>query len=536
MDQENNRNSIRALEKQIEEHEKALIQLKRTRNSLLNVSILLPPEILGKIFHCNVVPDGDFGGPSQGSYNFLLVCHHWFEVASRTPELWCSWGDSIQDWAHRCAHHGTVPLDLALGWYTQPDSLGDELRDALRDRAARDTIRRVHLNNPNAKLLNFIVSSITTKGEGTQLSSVESFILQNGDYSMVLVDVSDFFARYRFPKLKHLRLSGCGISSWDSLRSKAMALTSLNLATSGRSTIPTGSQLISVLSSNPLLQNLSLAHGSVPRVVDVDRSSPRVPLRHLKVLHLASGFCHVFGLLNRLEIPEKTVHLWLFLSECSPLDISQTLGPYIGDHIRRRSRCPGGELGLFAQRRSGVFHLCAEDVHERGDPAIVARFMTVEVAMNRVLEERAEETGFDLIAHIPRKEFASLRTTLPILHSEELCVKMCNLVELHLGDVDMSTFVVESDIREPHTPKDLLPRLASILITRPVLSGGGWGPFMDFLARRAAVGNRISSLKIGGFSHIDTDVVEKMSRMVGVFGDVDTLGWLQYLPLDLGGG
>ena len=60
MDQENNRNSIRALEKQIEEHEKALIQLKRTRNSLLNVSILLPPEILGKIFHYNVVPDGDF--------------------------------------------------------------------------------------------------------------------------------------------------------------------------------------------------------------------------------------------------------------------------------------------------------------------------------------------------------------------------------------------------------------------------------------------------------------------------------------------
>ena len=423
-----------------------------------------------------------------------------------------------------------------LGWYTQPDSLGDELRDALRDRAARDTIRRVHLNNPTAKLLNFIISSIATKGEETQLSSMESFIVQNGDYSIVLVDVSDFFAQYRFPKLKRLHLSGCGISSWDSLRSKATALTSLNLATSGRSTIPTASQLFSVLSSNPLLQNLSLAHGSVPRVVDVDGSSPRVPLRHLKVLHLASGFCHVFGLLNRLEIPEKTVHLWLFLSECSPLDISQTLGPYIGDYIRRRRRCPGGELGLFAQRRSDVFHLCAEDVHERGDPAIVARFMTVEVAMNKILEERAEETGFDLIAHIPRKEVASLRTTLPILRSEELCVKMCNLVELHLGDVDMSTFVVESDIREPHTPKDLLPSLASISITRPVLGGGGWGPFTDFLARRAAVGNRISSLKIGGFSHIDTDVVEKMSRMVGVFGDVDTLGWLQYLPLDLGGG
>ena len=50
MGREINIDSILALDKQIEEHERALIQLKRTRNSLLNVSTLLPPEILGKIF------------------------------------------------------------------------------------------------------------------------------------------------------------------------------------------------------------------------------------------------------------------------------------------------------------------------------------------------------------------------------------------------------------------------------------------------------------------------------------------------------
>ena len=75
------------LEKQIEEHEKATIQLKRARNSLLNVLALLPPEILGRIFHYNVILDGDFDWPSEGSYTFLLVCRHWFEVTSRTPEL-----------------------------------------------------------------------------------------------------------------------------------------------------------------------------------------------------------------------------------------------------------------------------------------------------------------------------------------------------------------------------------------------------------------------------------------------------------------
>ena len=85
-----NLDSILALEKQIE-HERTVIRLKHTWNSLLNISTLLPPEILGNIFCWNIIPDGDFGGLSKGLYNFLLVCHHWFKAASHTPELWCSW-------------------------------------------------------------------------------------------------------------------------------------------------------------------------------------------------------------------------------------------------------------------------------------------------------------------------------------------------------------------------------------------------------------------------------------------------------------
>jgi len=120
MDRELNLDFIRALEEQIEEeeHERAIIQLKRSRNSLLNVSTLLPPEILGIIFLWNATPMGDFGGLSKGSYNFLLVCHHWFEVASRTPELWGFWGNSVEDWTHRHTRCRTAPLDLVLAGYT----------------------------------------------------------------------------------------------------------------------------------------------------------------------------------------------------------------------------------------------------------------------------------------------------------------------------------------------------------------------------------------------------------------------------------
>ena len=99
MDCEVNLNPIRALEEQIREHEKTAIRLKHVRNSLLNVS-KPPPEVLGKIFHWNVTLKGDFGGLDEGSHNFPPpVCHHWFEVASRTPELWSFWSNNLKDWA-----------------------------------------------------------------------------------------------------------------------------------------------------------------------------------------------------------------------------------------------------------------------------------------------------------------------------------------------------------------------------------------------------------------------------------------------------
>lgn len=114
LDREINLDSIRSLEEQIEGLDKAVIQLKRTRDSLLNVSTLLPPEILGRIFHCNVIPDADFDRSSEGSYNSLLGFHNWLEVAPRTPGLWCSWGNLIRDWMHWSAHRETAPLDLVF--------------------------------------------------------------------------------------------------------------------------------------------------------------------------------------------------------------------------------------------------------------------------------------------------------------------------------------------------------------------------------------------------------------------------------------
>jgi len=122
MGREVNAESIRALEKQIEEGKGDIIKLKRARNSLLNISTRVPPEILGDVFAWCLVREVDrslysllhFDGLQKGSHNFLLVCHHWFEVASRTPELWGFWGNSLREWEKYHRHWaGASPLDLS---------------------------------------------------------------------------------------------------------------------------------------------------------------------------------------------------------------------------------------------------------------------------------------------------------------------------------------------------------------------------------------------------------------------------------------
>ena len=513
MVREINIDSIRALEKQIEEHERAIIRLKRTRNSLLNVSTLLPPEVLGNIFRWNVIPDGDFGGLVKGSYNFLLVCHHWFEVASRTPGLWCSWGNSIRDWRRWYARCGTGPLDLVLGECTGPE-LDDELRNALQDRAARDAIRRVHLRGfCRAELLNSVISLIVTEEEGTRLNSMESFIVKHSNGSNI--DVTGFFSRYHLPKLKCLRLSGCWISSLDLLGSRTTALTTLELTTDPLSPItPTLSQLVSILSSNPLLQELALLYKLAPHVA-VETSYPLVPLCHLKRLRLSSNLRHVFSLISRLEIPDKINNLDLFLFDCSPSDLSQTLGPYLQDHVRRRGRLLSGGLGLSITHSYPTFHFRVGDADERAESAGVW-FMTV--GMYGILEEgEAEKRVFDLIMHIPREQIIGLRTNLPILHWEELCVEMRNLTRLQLNRVDLPTFFVEPGVLGPHAFMDLLHSLDHIVIIAPTLRGGDWGPLTDFLSRRAAAGNPISSLRLRDSPSMDEEVLWSIECTVEVF-------------------
>ena len=271
--------SILALDKRIEEITAELIQLKRSRNSLSNVA-RVPPEILGHIFRFNITTeDGDpqFAGIQKGSYNFLPVCHHWFEVAHRLPELWSFWGNTLEDWKRQHPHSGTSPLDLVLdGTECRVGPFDGTLQDALRDYAARDAIRKVHLRSDETQLLTTIISSLTPENN-IRDSSIESIALSG-------VEASNLFFLHRFKKLQNLSLSGrFALSSWawDSLGSGITTLVNLSLSFNSLSSTPTISQIMSLLASNPNIRTLELES---MRVQDCDGrgSESRVPLRHLK--------------------------------------------------------------------------------------------------------------------------------------------------------------------------------------------------------------------------------------------------------------
>ena len=514
-----NVDSIRALDEKIKEHERVLIELKRARNSLLNVS-KLPPEVLGSILRWNVTPKDDFGGLEEGSHNFLLVCHHWFEVASHTPELWSFWGNTLEDWSRWCRHPGSAPLDLVLDVEGEDCFIDDPLPNTLQDRATQDTIRRIHLRTEDSGLLNNIISPLTPTCKGVQSSSVVSFILSNEGY--VPVDVSDFFARYRFPKLQRLRLHNCTISSWDYLMSRTAVLTTLDLDFATPLPAPSTSQLLSIFSSNPALQEVVLCKGAVPG--DDDKSSFQVKLHHLKSLELEGDLRHVIRLLQRLDHPRNMDHLRLALCDCDMTDISQIIGPYLRDHLQRRDKSQNG-LRLSTSAESGLLYQKDQVTLHTGDAGGINfsapvseqkdMFVAITVVLN-VMNRRdvAKRALLGLIEQIPREEVVYFRTCDDPVVIEDIYTQFPNLkafsfYRTHLSKVFPNLILVE-DERIP-------PSLEHIRLECGFMGIGDWSPLMTFLERCALSGNRLDTLMIDGSAHLCPEVEKGIRSMVREF-------------------
>ena len=487
-----------------------IIQLKRTRNSLLKIA-RIPPEIIGYIFCFNVAGarDPHFPRIPKGSYNFLFVCHHWFQVALRTPGLWTSWGNSIKDWKRRYLRSGISVLDLILdGWVSGDGNFDEALRDALRDRAARDVVRKVHLRGGNTELLTAIVSSLVSEGEEVRPSSIESIVLSR-------VDFSDLFARCRFPKLRNLQLWG-RISSWDHLKSTTTTLTNLSLYDNTAlppSAVPTTSQILSLLASNPNLRSLAL------RWLPIDDDGGgglglQVPLRHLERISLEGTFHHVFAILHRLEFPERMDCGEITLCDCTPQGVLEVIGPYIRDYLRRDPRFRD-RLGVFVSSTSncisfhssvGVGHDGLNQQPRRG--TIYGKFL---VLLSQSIHHRAaKRLCTDLLALLSPESITSFETHLSV--TEETLVAMPNLKALYLISPVVSDGFLLPDPDGPNTHKKLLPCLQLLHLEHAGIMGSNWEPLVAYLAYQTSGGQAVSLDLIG--THVCPEVIERIEGLV----------------------
>ena len=524
MAQETNIELIRELERKIEEGKGDTIELKRARNALLKISTCVPPEILGDIFSWTLVRgdptsggDSRFDGFPKGSYNFLLVCHHWFEVASQTPELWSFWGNTFDEWRqwhHR--HPQVAPLDLVLKAHAPSPLTSTDytLKDALRDRATRDTIRQVHLWGFQESPLSSIISLLTPVEEGVQRRSIESIDLRQWgeeDFS----DLSDFFARICLPKLRSLLLHGALVlPPLDYLARQTTLLTalSLNVIESPQSPPPTTSQLLSILVSNPSLQSLSLSGSGLPRS-DEDGPIRQVTLRHLEKLYLRGDLHRVFRILDRLSFPRLLKFVEVTATNCTVQDASQAFVPYLQLYFRP-DRGLQDKLYIGAISSSSYNFASIRVGNEDEASPFWAEFWA------RLAEDVPEKDihglCHNLITPTLRERVRRFNTNHPPDQLEELLVTMPNIETLELSDAVLSEGFLQPNPGGPCAGTKLLPSLRSLRFENLMVEDDDWGPLVAYLGHQTSDGKTISlTLSDDQDPYMCPEVVKQIEDIVG---------------------
>ena len=387
-------------------------------------------------------------------------------------------------------------------------SFDGPLRDALQDRAACNAIRSLHLQTGERSLLTSILSALAPNGEGVRWNGIESITLRH-------VDASEFFGRYRFPKLWYLDLSaGVTISSWNEVGLHTTALTTLSLAFGNASRVPTIPQLLSILASNPRLQSLSLSMNAIP-CDNKDVSTTSVSLYYLKKLRLSGKFHPVFQLLRRLDHPETMDAMTLFPGHGTTEEISGTFGPYVRDYIRRDGRFRGG-LGVQVKTLVHSITIQVSTISSFTGPIQKVPFATFTVMHRRDLAISIKKKLYiDLIAHTPGEHVVYFGANLLIDVVRGAVAAMPNLQELHLAGPILALRSLQPNPDGP-LAKKLLPSLRRLHMKDAPVHENNWGLIIPYLTHQTSGGQRISLTisSSGGPRHICKDVLEEMKDLV----------------------
>ena len=299
------------------------------------------------------------------------------------------------------------------------------------------------------------------------------------------------------------------ISSWDLITSRTSVLTTIILDIHYHSPTVTSSQILSILRSNPSLREITLRGGAVH--CDGGDKSSRVALAHLKILALSGVLEDGFPLLHHLDYPVKMDNLTLNVTDATINDISEKIGPYLRDHLRRRGRSRNG-LGLYFSSKDTIeFHV--EDVGETDlsapGTAWLARLVTTSIQLGQVPpKDLLEETLLNLVAHIPQEEIVYFKARGGPISTEAISTQFPYLRAMHFVETPL-------DVAFPKSVLDrnrIFPCLQHLTLS--VGHNDNWKPLITFLDHLASSGNKLYTLEIGGCNEMKPKVEEGVRRAV----------------------
>lgn len=481
-----------------------LARLNHIKNRQLTKALTLK-EILGLIFKFAVTAesrDPNFPGIQKGARNLLLVCHCWYEVARDSPELWTSWGNSLEDWKRWHNHSGTSMLDLVLdGLKHKSRPFDAALSNPLMEHSARDAVRKVHLRDQNKDTVLSILLLLALGG-GSTGGSIESIVLEG-------IDPSVFFKHRRFPKLRKLSLAGYPISALTFLESPA-ALVDLSLSNHQTSFAPISiSPIISLLASSPDMRTLKLK--SLVFDDDSSRSSgDQVSLLHLEKLSLTGNRNGIFKILRQLKLPGTVRQVKLVFSGCIMEDTTAIVKSICGYLILDSTF--GNKLRISFSADLRYISVSISDAGAGSCDTTQTRLpdlpqvrFSIDLVQDATPGEK-RQTWIDILRLLPTERIAYFETNFP-----EVEEAMPELQVLHLFDVELSSGFLLPKHNRQNAHNELLPSLRTLYLDSVTAEDDNWDPLVNYLTHRQ--GSRLVLLTLSG-AHICSETLERIKLLV----------------------
>ncbi|KAF9780614.1 hypothetical protein BJ322DRAFT_1112608 [Thelephora terrestris] len=433
---------IRELEGKIEEGMGNAGRLKRAQNTLLNISIRVPPELLGYIFLCIVGDHNRLRSLHGACYRFLFVCHRWYHVARSTPELWTFWGHTLAHWLSRFDRSGALPMDLTLNLdqVSGPSSpLHGPLQVALWDHAEQDIVRSLNLRSERKGVLTEVLEALTPDENQLHVSSLQTITLH-------FVDASAFTARTHFPRLTYLELAmGTHVRDWLTIGNHTGALTTvvLTLKNEGIPSFPWIPELLCFLGNNPHLRDITIRS---LETVDVDEPAPHhlVPMHALERISLEGSCGSVYHLLRRLHCPQSMDFMCLTMAESQPCEILDTLGQSLRKHLlhERKFRT---DLGIWLLCFSGFIHLQASDTTHSVDRIQQNSFASFQARLSEAMNyEEYAQLCEDIAACVPMEAVVYLGGEMGMDIVIRLASMFPNITKVDLDYVEVESGFLQS--------------------------------------------------------------------------------------------